>query len=92
MRKVLLIGHASEFQLATTMLLEKMPDIEIITHEEAERQRLTTNKSFEPEPFVIKNYHRVPPKVIYESKFGAPKELSKRAKRRKDARNARRHF
>lgn len=98
MRKVLIIGHASEFQLATTMLLEKMPDVEIITHEEAERQRLTTNKAFEPEPlkFELRNTTLdYDPVVISSNKYSGEKLVTARAKRRKqnrDARKSRRQF
>lgn len=98
MKKVLIIGNASEFQLATTMLLEKMPDIEIITHEEAERQRLTTNKAFESEPipFKIRDIEPIQDVILTKSpnqnKYSGEKFLSKRGERRKNARNTKRRF
>lgn len=101
MKKVLIIGHATEFARIATTLLEKMPDAEFISHEEAEQRGITINKAFEPEPikFKISDLEPISEPFISKnsssSKYSGEKITTQRSERRKknrDARKSRRQF
>ena len=95
MKKVLIIGHATEFARMVTTLIEKMPDAEIILHEEAEQRGITINKVFEPEPikFKISNLELTAKPFISKksssSKYNGEKITTQRSERRKKNRDAR---
>lgn len=104
MKKVLIIGHVghiNDMLMTTKMVMDKMPDAEFISHEEAEKRGITTNKAFEPEPikFKIRDLEPITEPFITKnyssSKYSGEKITTQRSERRKknrDARNARRHF
>ena len=89
MKKVLIIGHAHDMSITTKMLMDKIPDSEIISIDKV-------NKAFEPEPLkfelrnTLTNYE---PVVVRPNKYSGEKIMTQRAERRKknrDARKARR--